>query len=49
MASLKPARVIGMDQRKGSIAAGKDADLAIFNNDFTAWRTTTGGRWVYQR
>jgi len=47
MASLTPARVIGLDHRKGSIAAGKDADLAIFNDDFTAWRTLIGGRWVY--
>jgi len=47
MASLTPARVIGVDQHKGSLEAGKDADLAIFNDDFTAWRTMIGGRWVY--
>lgn len=47
MASLTPARVIGVEARKGSLAAGKDADIAIFEPDFTAWRTMIGGRWVY--
>lgn len=47
MVSLTPARVIGVDGEKGSLEAGKDADIAIFNDDFTAWRTLIGGRWVY--
>jgi N-acetylglucosamine-6-phosphate deacetylase len=47
MASLTPARVIGYADRKGSIGAGKDADLAIFEADFTAWRTMSEGQWVY--
>ena len=47
MASLTPACVIGVDNNKGSIEPGKDADIAIFNDDFTAWRTMIGGRWVY--
>jgi len=47
MATLTPARVIGFDDCKGSLEAGKDADLAVFENDFTAWRTMIGGRWVY--
>ena len=46
MASLTPARVIGADQRKGSLEVGKDADIAIFNDDFTAWRTMIVGMWV---
>jgi N-acetylglucosamine-6-phosphate deacetylase len=46
MASLTPAKVVGVDRRKGSIAAGKDADIAIFNDDFSPWRTMIGGRWV---
>jgi len=44
MASLTPARVIGVDDRKGSLAAGKDADIAIFNADFTAWEVIIGGQ-----
>jgi N-acetylglucosamine-6-phosphate deacetylase len=47
MASLTPARVIGIADRKGSVETGKDADLAIFEADFTAWRTMIGGEWVY--
>jgi N-acetylglucosamine-6-phosphate deacetylase len=46
IASLNPARVIGVDQRKGSLEAGKDADIAIFNDDFSAWRTLINGRWL---
>ena len=47
MATLTPARVISFDDRKGSLEAGKDADLAVFEDDFAAWRTMIGGRWVY--
>jgi N-acetylglucosamine-6-phosphate deacetylase len=43
MASLTPARVIGYGDRKGSLAAGKDADIAIFEDDFTVWRTIIHG------
>ena len=46
MASLTPARVIGVAERKGSLAAGKDADIAIFNDDFTAWKVLINGRWA---
>lgn len=46
MASLTPARVIGVAGRKGSLEPGKDADIAIFSADFSAWRTIIGGRWV---
>ena len=46
MASLNPARVIGVDSRKGSLAPGKDADIAVFNQDFSAWRTMICGRWL---
>ena len=49
MASLTPARVIGQHDRKGSLEAGKDADIAIFEDDFTAWRTMIAGQWVYAR
>lgn len=46
MASLTPARVIGVNARKGSLEAGKDADIAIFEEDFQVWRTMIKGRWV---
>jgi N-acetylglucosamine-6-phosphate deacetylase len=46
MATLTPARVIGVADRKGSIAPGKDADIAIFNDDWSAWRVLIGGRYA---
>jgi len=47
MATLTPARVIGLDDRKGSLEVGKDTDIAIFEDDFTVWRTMIGGQWAY--
>ncbi len=37
MATLTPARIVGAADRKGSLAAGKDADIVIWNDDFTPW------------
>lgn len=45
MASLNPARVIGVDDRKGSLAPGKDADLVVFEADLHPWRVMIGGAW----
>jgi N-acetylglucosamine-6-phosphate deacetylase len=45
MASLTPARVIGVDGRKGSLAPGKDADVVIFDEQFKAWQVMIGGKW----
>ena len=47
MASLTPARVMRVDDRKGSLEAGKDADIPIFEDDFRAWRTMIRGQWAY--
>ncbi len=47
MASLTPARVAGCADRKGSLAGGKDADIAVFEEDFTVWRTMIGGQWAW--
>jgi N-acetylglucosamine-6-phosphate deacetylase len=46
MASLNPARVLGLEDRKGSIAAGKDADLALFDERITVRDVFLGGRRV---
>ncbi len=46
MVTLTPARVIGVAGRKGSLEPGKDADIAIFNDDFSAWRVIIGGRFI---
>jgi len=47
MASFTPARVIRVDDRKGSLAAGKDADMVVFEEDWSVWRTMIAGRWVH--
>jgi N-acetylglucosamine-6-phosphate deacetylase len=44
MVSLTPARVIGAADHKGSLEPGKDADIAIFEEDFSAWGVLVGGR-----
>lgn len=46
MASLTPARVIGMAETKGSLEVGKDADVAIFDHAFHAWAVLIGGQVV---
>ncbi|HEX5081363.1 MAG TPA: N-acetylglucosamine-6-phosphate deacetylase [Blastocatellia bacterium] len=46
-ASLAPAEVCGVADRKGSIEVGKDADLAILNHDFSVWRTIRAGVMAY--
>jgi N-acetylglucosamine-6-phosphate deacetylase len=46
-ASLAPAEVCGVADRKGSIEVGKDADLAILSHDFSVWRTIRAGVMAY--
>ncbi len=47
-ASLNPARAIGVDDRKGSLEAGKDADIIITDNDFNIVKTIIGGELKYE-
>jgi len=44
MASLTPARVLGLDSEMGSIEAGKLANLAVFDQDFNVVSTILRGR-----
>ncbi len=46
-ASLNPAKRIGVADRKGSIEAGKDADIVIVNENFDVLKTIISGRVVY--
>jgi N-acetylglucosamine-6-phosphate deacetylase len=45
-ASRGPARLLGLDGSKGSIAAGMDADLVVLDAELRACGTMVGGRWV---
>jgi N-acetylglucosamine-6-phosphate deacetylase len=49
MASENPARSIGVFDRKGSIAEGKDADIVILNKDLSVLMTIVRGEIVYNR
>ncbi len=49
MASLNPARVIGIDATKGQIAVGKDADVVLIDERFEVAMTMVEGRIVYRR
>lgn len=49
MASLNPAAVIGLDDRKGSLAPGKDADIVIFNDEFEVFNTIVEGKIVFKK
>jgi N-acetylglucosamine-6-phosphate deacetylase len=44
MASLNPARALGISGHKGSLEAGKNADLVIFSAAFATRMTLVGGR-----
>lgn len=48
MITATPARIIGVSNRKGSIAAGMDADLVIFNENIDILLTVVEGKIVYQ-
>lgn len=47
MASTTPARIMGVASRKGSLVAGKDADLVVFDDALTVSTTIVGGTIVY--
>ncbi|WP_051426179.1 N-acetylglucosamine-6-phosphate deacetylase [Jiangella gansuensis] len=42
----RPAAVAGLGDRKGAVAAGMDADLAVFGEGFRPWGTVLRGRWL---
>lgn len=48
-ASLNPASVIGVADRKGSIEVGKDADIVILDDEFNVKKTIIGGVIRYSR
>jgi N-acetylglucosamine-6-phosphate deacetylase len=45
-ASGNPARVLGMADRTGSIAAGLDADLVVLGDDLAVQRVMRRGAWI---
>ena len=47
MASTTPARIMGIEHRKGALAVGKDADIIIFDENLTITATLVRGNVVY--
>jgi N-acetylglucosamine-6-phosphate deacetylase len=48
MATLNPAAVIGVDDRKGSLEPGKDADLVVIDEEVEVYITMVRGQVVYR-
>jgi N-acetylglucosamine-6-phosphate deacetylase len=44
MMTANPARFMGLSDRKGTIAPGKDADIVIFDDDIRVSHVLVGGR-----
>ncbi len=49
MASLSPAKAIGIDRYKGSIEIGKDADMILIDKDINILGTMVMGKWKTHR
>lgn len=49
MATLTPAKVIGIDDKHGSIAVGKRADLCILDKDLQVEKTVIAGKVVFEK
>ena len=47
-ASLNPATTLGIQDKKGSIKVGKDADIVILDNEFNVRKTIIGGKIKYE-
>ena len=47
MTTATPARIMGVEGRKGSITVGKDADVVIFDENFTVRATLVNGNLIY--
>lgn len=46
--TLNPARLLGVEKSKGSIAPGKDADIVVFDKEFNVKATIIRGRIAYK-
>lgn len=49
MATLNPAKLLGIQNRKGSLEVGKDADIAIFDETFKVRATIVKGKEIFNR
>jgi N-acetylglucosamine-6-phosphate deacetylase len=48
-ATINPAKNLYIDDKKGSIKVGKDADFAVIDEDFNVYKTIRGGNVVFSK
>ena len=48
-ATRNPAQLLGLEEKKGSIAVGKDADLVLLDDDSSVYSTIVNGKIVFQK
>jgi N-acetylglucosamine-6-phosphate deacetylase len=46
MAALNPARLLGLENQKGSLEPGKDADLIVVDDQINVHATMIRGKWL---
>lgn len=49
LASINPAKSIKIDNRKGSLEIGKDADIAIFDENINCYMAINNGKIIYKK
>ena len=49
MATITPARIMNVANKKGAIEKGKDADIVIFDEDINIEKTIVKGKVIYER
>jgi N-acetylglucosamine-6-phosphate deacetylase len=49
MMATTPARIMGVDHKKGTLATGKDADIVIFDDDINIQTTIVNGKIIYEK
>lgn len=49
IASYSPAKLLGLENKKGSLEVGKDADITIFDKDLNIKMTIVEGKIVYKK
>ena len=48
MMATTPARLLGLEDRKGSLVVGKDADIVVFDEGIRVGLTMVGGKVIYE-
>jgi N-acetylglucosamine-6-phosphate deacetylase len=47
MMATTPARLLGVEYRKGALVVGKDADIVVFDEDIRVGMTMVAGKVIY--